>query len=153
MLLYVKSKMHDISVLYDVILAFESGEPRTSGKEVKINGTFKAGISSEHAKKLATLIRDEGPKSVKTQVIGDELRVTSNSRDDLQEVQALVRESDLDFATQFVNYRSGVPQVQRCPAREWRVTPPAISAGRSNAVRRMGRHQRKCRSTCTVRSQ
>jgi uncharacterized protein YajQ (UPF0234 family) len=85
--------------------AFESGEPRTSGKEVKINGTFKAGISSEQAKKLGKLIRDEGPKGVKAQVMGEELRVTSKSRDDLQVVQALVREADLDFATQFVNYR------------------------------------------------
>ena len=85
--------------------SFEAGDPRPSGKETKISGTFKAGISSEQAKKLAKLIRDEGPKSVKTQVIGDELRVTSKSRDDLQEVQRLVREADLDFATQFVNYR------------------------------------------------
>jgi len=85
--------------------SFEAGEPRASGKEYKINGTFKAGISTEQAKKLAKLIRDEGPKSVKTQVMGDELRVTSKSRDDLQAVQALVREADLDFATQYVNYR------------------------------------------------
>jgi cyclic-di-GMP-binding protein len=85
--------------------SFESQDPRASGKEYKINGTFKAGISSEQAKKLAKLIRDEGPKSVKTQVMGEELRVTSKSRDDLQAVQTMVREADLDFATQFVNYR------------------------------------------------
>lgn len=42
---------------------------------------------------------------MKTQVMGDELRVTSKSRDDLQAVQALIRDADLDFATQFVNYR------------------------------------------------
>ena len=85
--------------------SFDAGEARASGKEYKINGTFKAGISSGQAKKLAKLIRDEGPKSVKTQVMGEELRVTSKSRDDLQAVQALVRDADLDFATQFVNYR------------------------------------------------
>ena len=85
--------------------AFEAGDPRQSGKETKISGTFKAGISQEQAKKLGKLIRDEGPKSVKTQVIGDELRVTSKSRDDLQAVQALVRGADLDFAVQFDNYR------------------------------------------------
>jgi len=83
----------------------EADHPRSSGKEYKISGTFTAGISTEQAKKLAKLIRDEGPKSVKTQVMGDELRVTSKSRDDLQAVQALVREADLDFATQFDNYR------------------------------------------------
>lgn len=85
--------------------AFAADDPRSSGKEYKIAGTFKAGISSEQAKKLAKLIRDEGPKSVKTQVMGEELRVTSKSRDDLQAVQALVRDADLDFATQFTNYR------------------------------------------------
>jgi uncharacterized protein YajQ (UPF0234 family) len=85
--------------------SFEAGDPRSSGKEYKIGGTFKAGISGEQAKKLGKLIRDEGPKSVKTQVMGDELRVTSKSRDDLQAVQALVRGADLDFAVQFDNYR------------------------------------------------
>jgi len=85
--------------------SFDHGEPRVSGKEYKINGTFKDGISQEQAKKLNKLIRDEGPKSVKTQVQGDELRVTSKSRDDLQEVIALVKGADLDFAVQFVNYR------------------------------------------------
>jgi cyclic-di-GMP-binding protein len=85
--------------------SFEADEPRSSGKEYKISGTFKAGISSEQAKKLGKLIRDEGPKSVKAQVMGDELRVTSKSRDDLQAVQALVKAADLDFAVQFDNYR------------------------------------------------
>ncbi len=85
--------------------SFEAQDPRASGKEYKISGTFKAGISAEQAKKLGKLIRDEGPKNVKVQVIGEELRVTGKSRDDLQEVQRLVKESELDFATQFVNYR------------------------------------------------
>jgi cyclic-di-GMP-binding protein len=85
--------------------SFDHGEPRQSGKETKITGEFKAGISQEQAKKLSKLIRDEGPKGVKTQVMGEELRVSSKSRDDLQAVQSLVREADLDFATQYVNYR------------------------------------------------
>ena len=55
--------------------------------------------------KLGKLIRDEGPKGVKAQVMGEELRISSKSRDDLQAVQELVRNADLDFATQFVNYR------------------------------------------------
>ncbi len=85
--------------------SLDAGEPRLSGKEYKIAGTFKAGISQEQAKKLNKLIRDEGPKSVKTQVMGEELRVSSKSRDDLQEVITLVKEADLDFPVQFVNYR------------------------------------------------
>ena len=53
----------------------------------------------------AKLIKDEGPKAVKTQIQGDELRVSSKSRDDLQEVIALVKNASLEFAVQFVNYR------------------------------------------------
>jgi cyclic-di-GMP-binding protein len=83
----------------------DAQEPRPSGKETKILCSLKAGISKEQASKLGKLIRDEGPKGVKAQVMGEELRVTGRSRDDLQAVQQLVREADLDFATQFVNYR------------------------------------------------
>ncbi|MDQ3479847.1 MAG: YajQ family cyclic di-GMP-binding protein [Actinomycetota bacterium] len=83
----------------------EIGEPRTSGKEVKVDLDLKAGISQEQAKKVSKLIRDEGPKGIKVQVQGDELRVTSKKRDDLQEVIALVKGQDLDFAIQFTNYR------------------------------------------------
>jgi uncharacterized protein YajQ (UPF0234 family) len=80
-------------------------DPRASGKEYRITCTFQAGITTEQAKKLGKLIRDEGPKGAKAQVMGEELRVTSKSRDDLQAVQALVKGADLDFAVQFVNYR------------------------------------------------
>jgi cyclic-di-GMP-binding protein len=85
--------------------ALETGDPRQSGKDVKINGSFSQGISTEQAKKVSKLIRDEGPKGVKVQVQGDELRVTSKKRDDLQEVIALLKGADLDFPLQFVNYR------------------------------------------------
>ena len=51
------------------------------------------------------MIRDEGPKSTKTQIQGDEVRVTSKSRDDLQAVIALLKEQDFDFALSFQNYR------------------------------------------------
>jgi len=85
--------------------ALKADDPRSSGKEYKIAMSFQAGINQEQAKKLGKLIRDEGPKSVKAQVMGEELRVTSKSRDDLQAVQALVKGADLDFAVQFVNYR------------------------------------------------
>ena len=85
--------------------SLQHGDPRVSGKEVKINGDFKAGISQEQAKKIGKIIRDEGPKNVKTQIQGDELRVTGKSRDDLQEVQQLLNSADLDFAVQYTNYR------------------------------------------------
>ena len=79
--------------------------PRLSGKEYKLDCPLKEGISSENAKKITKLIRDEGPKGVKAQIQGDELRVSSKKRDDLQAVQALVKQQDYDFAVQFTNYR------------------------------------------------
>lgn len=85
--------------------ALESGEPRISGKLVKITSTLTEGITSENAKKVSKLIRDEGPKGVKAQIQGEELRVSSKNRDDLQQVQRMIKEADYDFAVQFVNYR------------------------------------------------
>jgi uncharacterized protein YajQ (UPF0234 family) len=80
-------------------------EPKVSGKEYRLTATLKEGLSGENAKKVTKLIRDEGAKGVKTQITGDEVRVTSKSRDDLQDVIALLRAADLDFALQFTNYR------------------------------------------------
>jgi uncharacterized protein YajQ (UPF0234 family) len=85
--------------------ALDADPPRSSGKHYKITATTKEGISQENARKVSKLIRDEGPKSVRAQVQGDELRVSSKSRDDLQKVQALIKATDLDFAVQFTNYR------------------------------------------------
>ena len=83
----------------------DAAEPRVSGKETRIEARLREGLSTELTKKIAKLIRDEGPKNVKTQIQGDELRVTSKSRDDLQAVISLVKEADFDAALQFVNYR------------------------------------------------
>ena len=85
--------------------SLDAGEPRSSGKLYKISATTTEGISQENAKKVSKLIRDEGPKGVKAQIRGDELRVSSKSRDDLQAVQALIKAQDYDFAVQFTNYR------------------------------------------------
>ena len=83
----------------------DTGEPQLSGKTYRINSTFKEGITTENAKKIAKFLRDEGPKSVKSQIQGDELRVSSKSRDDLQTTMAMIKEGKWDFAVQFVNFR------------------------------------------------
>lgn len=85
--------------------SLDAGEPFASGKEYRIEAKMKDGINQEQAKKISKIIRDEGPKSIKSQIQGDELRVTSKSRDDLQEVQALLKSKDLEVDLQFVNYR------------------------------------------------
>ena len=85
--------------------SLETGDPVAGSKEYRITSTIKDGISQENAKKIGKIIRDEGPKGVKSQIQGDELRVQSKSRDDLQEVQRLLRAADLDVDLQFINYR------------------------------------------------
>ncbi|MGQ4496372.1 DUF520 family protein, partial [Dermabacteraceae bacterium P13101] len=80
-------------------------EPKQSGKEYRLTAALKEGIASDEAKKISKIIRDEGPKGVKAQIQGDELRVSSKSRDDLQSVIALLKGKDLEVALQFVNYR------------------------------------------------
>jgi len=85
--------------------AFEAGDPQSSGKGFKITGSIKQGIDTEKAKKISKAIRDEGPKGVKAQVQGDELRVSSKKRDDLQAVISLLKSKDFEIALQFVNYR------------------------------------------------
>jgi uncharacterized protein YajQ (UPF0234 family) len=85
--------------------SLDSSEPQPSGKEFRITSTMKNGIDQENAKKISKIIRDEGAKSLKSQIQGDELRVSSKSRDDLQQLIALLRGKDLDVDLQFVNYR------------------------------------------------
>ena len=85
--------------------SLDAGAPFASGKEYRIEATLKEGIEQPQAKKIAAIIREQGPKSVKANIQGDELRVSSKSRDDLQEVIALLKSSDLEIDIQFVNYR------------------------------------------------
>ncbi len=85
--------------------AMETSAPKLSGKVYRITSTPRNGLDAEHLKAIAKIIRDEAPKGTKVQPIGDELRVSSRSRDDLQAVMAVLRAKDLDIALQFVNYR------------------------------------------------
>ncbi len=85
--------------------ALEAGEPQQSGKEYRLTAKVSEGISQENAKKVAKVIRDEGPKGVQPQIQGDQLRVTGKKKDDLQSVIALLKGHDFDFALQFTNYR------------------------------------------------
>ncbi len=83
----------------------EASEPKLSGKTYIISCEFKEGISTENAKKIAKFLKESGPKSLKTQIQGDELRVSSKSRDDLQAAISLVKKEPWEFAIQFTNFR------------------------------------------------
>lgn len=85
--------------------SLDLSNPVLSGKIYRMSGSMKNGISSENAKKITALIRAEGPKTAKAQIQGDEVRVSSKSRDDLQAVISLIKGADLDIDTQFINYR------------------------------------------------
>ena len=85
--------------------AIDADEPKASGKLYKLTIGLKEGISQEDAKKIGKIVRDEGPKGVRAQIQGDELRVSSKKKDDLQAVINLLKGKDLDVALQFTNYR------------------------------------------------
>jgi len=91
-------------------LDLKDREPTASGKIYKLAVPLREGISQDNAKRITKLIRDAGPKGVKAQIQGDEVRVSSKSRDDLQAVIALLTGAEagsagIDAALQFVNYR------------------------------------------------
>jgi cyclic-di-GMP-binding protein len=83
----------------------DADDPKLSGKEYRLGVTLSEGITQDNAKKISKIIRDEGPKGVRAQVQGEELRVSAKKKDDLQTVISLLKGKDFDFAVQFVNYR------------------------------------------------
>ena len=85
--------------------SLEVSEAKQSGKIYRVEVAMKNGLSSENAKKIQKIIREEAPKTVKSQIQGDEVRVSSKSRDDLQETIRTLKSADLDVDLQFVNMR------------------------------------------------
>jgi cyclic-di-GMP-binding protein len=75
-----------------------------AGVSVKRKLTFKAGIPQDQAKSLIKQIRDKGLK-VNAQIQGEEVRVSSKSKDDLQKAITFVKGLDLPYPVDFVNYR------------------------------------------------
>lgn len=84
---------------------FDYGEIESaSGNRVVQKIKLKKGIEQDQAKKLSKLIRDAFPKC-QASIQGDALRVTSKSKDELQEIIQLVKAEDFPLALQFTNYR------------------------------------------------
>jgi uncharacterized protein YajQ (UPF0234 family) len=67
--------------------------------------TLKAGISSDNARAINRLIKDKAPKGVSSQTQGDQVRVSSKKRDDLQTVISALKEHDFGMPLQFENFR------------------------------------------------
>jgi uncharacterized protein YajQ (UPF0234 family) len=81
-----------------------SGTPVVANLKTTLEVPFQQGLDSEKAKKITKLVQAELPK-VKTTIQGDMVRVTSGSKDDLQNVMQLVKAADFEFPVNFTNYR------------------------------------------------
>ncbi|HYF96942.1 MAG TPA: YajQ family cyclic di-GMP-binding protein [Patescibacteria group bacterium] len=82
----------------------ESKEPVISNLKITKEIAFKSGIKGEDAKKITKMIRDNYPK-VKAQIQGEEVRIMSPKKDELQAVMQFLKSQDLSFPLQFVNFR------------------------------------------------
>lgn len=81
-----------------------SKEPVVSNLKTTKEIKFKSGLKGDDAKKITKLIRDEYPK-VKTQIQGEEIRVMSPKKDELQAAMSLLRQQDFNFPLNFINFR------------------------------------------------
>lgn len=66
---------------------------------------LKQGISQDKAKALTKQIRDNKALKVNSQIQGEEVRVSSKSKDDLQKCMQFVKSLDLDYPVDFINFR------------------------------------------------
>jgi cyclic-di-GMP-binding protein len=67
--------------------------------------TLQQGIPSDKAKDIVKFLKESKLKKVQASIQGDQLRVTSPSKDDLQEAMRVLRDQDFGVALQFGNYR------------------------------------------------
>ena len=82
------------------------GETKPAGgdtvrKEIKL----KMALDADTAKKVAAAIKEAKLKKVQAAILGDQVRVSSPSKDDLQEAMALLRTKDFGVELKFGNYR------------------------------------------------
>ena len=85
------------------ILDYQKAEPASGGRVRQVI-KLKKGLTQELAKQMSKLIRDSF-KNAQAQIQGDELRVTSKSKDELQQIIVLLKGKDFPVALQFTNYR------------------------------------------------
>lgn len=79
-------------------------DPRPRGKLLHQTVLIRQGIEADLARKIVKLIKDKKMK-VQAAIQGEKVRVTGKKRDDLQQVMAMLRESDIDQPLQFNNFR------------------------------------------------
>jgi cyclic-di-GMP-binding protein len=79
---------------------------RAPGGTVKMDVTLQQGIASDTARAIVKLIKDQKLRRVQAAIQADQVRVSSPSRDELQEVIRLLKEEDFGIELQFGNFRS-----------------------------------------------
>ena len=85
--------------------SLEYGEPKPGSRgHYSLEMTMVEGIPSDKAKAMVKLIKTSKLK-VQAAIQGDQLRISGKSRDDLQEVQAMLRQNDQDLPLKFTNYK------------------------------------------------
>lgn len=99
-ILYSKMAKRGISLKNLEYGKIEGASQSTVRQKIKL----KQGIDQDNAKKINILIRDSKLK-VKSQIQGDQIRVTGKSKDDLQQVIQILRKADLPLELQFMNFR------------------------------------------------
>ena len=78
---------------------------QAGGDTVRREVKLKTSLDSDTAKKVAAAIKDAKLKKVQASIQGDQVRVTSPSKDDLQEAMSLLRKGDFGVELKFGNYR------------------------------------------------
>ena len=78
---------------------------QAGGDTVRREVKLKTALDGDTAKKVAAAIKDAKLKKVQAAIQGDQVRVSSPSRDDLQEAIALLRKGDFGVELKFGNYR------------------------------------------------
>ena len=66
---------------------------------------LQQGIPAEKARDIVKFLKDSKLKKVQASIQGDQLRITSGSKDELQDVMRVLREKDFGVSLQFGNYR------------------------------------------------
>ncbi len=80
-------------------------EPASAGSYRQVI-TLQQGVPSEAAREIVKYLKEAKLKKVQAAIQGDQLRVSSASKDDLQAAMAALRDHDFGVALQFGNYRS-----------------------------------------------
>jgi uncharacterized protein YajQ (UPF0234 family) len=117
LLALVADSEYQMTALFDVLQTklikrgvsvknLDVGEVKQAGGDtVRRDIKLKTALDGETAKKVAAAIKDAKLKKVQASIQGDQVRITSPSKDDLQEAMALLRTKDFGVELKFGNYR------------------------------------------------